>query len=62
MSASAPACTCASGSSWRGLEDEALLSAIARVFASLEPDGEPTPLINNTLRGRTRIPVKARAA
>jgi 4-methoxybenzoate monooxygenase (O-demethylating) len=33
------------------LEGEALLAALARAFASLEPDGEPEPLFNNTLRG-----------
>jgi 4-methoxybenzoate monooxygenase (O-demethylating) len=43
------------------LEGEALLGAIARAFASLEPDGEATPLINNTLRGWTRMPVRAAA-
>ncbi len=43
------------------LEGESLLSAIARAFASLEPDGEPTPLINNTLRGWTKMPVRATA-
>ena len=44
------------------LEGEALLGAIARAFSSLEPDGEPTPLFNNTLRGWTRMPVRAAAA
>ena len=41
------------------LEGETLLGAFARVFASIEPDGEPTPLLNNTLRGWVRLPVKA---
>jgi cytochrome P450 len=36
--------------------------AMARAFASLEPDSEPTPLFNNTLRGWVRMPVRARAA
>jgi 4-methoxybenzoate monooxygenase (O-demethylating) len=40
------------------LEGEALLGAIARAFTLLEPDGDPTPLINNTLRGWTRMPVR----
>ncbi|HZZ63344.1 MAG TPA: cytochrome P450 [Roseiarcus sp.] len=44
------------------LEGEALLGAIARAFASLEPDGEPTPLLNNTLRGWARMPVRAAVA
>ena len=44
------------------LEGEALLGAIARAFSSLEPDGELTPLSNNTLRGWTRMPVRATAA
>jgi 4-methoxybenzoate monooxygenase (O-demethylating) len=44
------------------LEGETLLAALARAFSSIEPDGEPEPLINNTLRGWARLPVKARAA
>jgi len=43
------------------LEGEALLAAVARAFSSLEPDGEPTRLFNNTLRGWTRMPVRATA-
>jgi cytochrome P450 len=39
------------------LEGETLLGAFARVFARIEPDGEPTPLLNNTLRGWVRLPV-----
>src|SRR3984957_7986719 len=39
------------------LEGETLLGTLARVFARIEPDGEPTPLLNNTLRGWTRLPV-----
>jgi 4-methoxybenzoate monooxygenase (O-demethylating) len=39
------------------LEGETLLGTFARVFARIEPDGEPTPLLNNTLRGWTRLPV-----
>ena len=44
------------------LEGETLLAALARAFASLAPDGEPTPLLNNTLRGWTRLPVRATPA
>jgi cytochrome P450 len=44
------------------LEGETLLGAFARVFARIEPDGEPTPLLNNTLRGWVRFPVKATPA
>lgn len=44
------------------LEGETLLGALAPAFASIEPDGEPTPLLNNTLRGWTRLPVKATPA
>ena len=53
--------TCASASCWRGSKGETLLGALARALASLEPDGEPTPLLNNTLRGWVRVPVKATA-
>jgi hypothetical protein len=44
------------------LEGETLLAAFARIFGGIEPDGEPTPLMNNTLRGWTRLPVRAIAA
>ncbi len=44
------------------LEGETLLGAVCRAFASLELDGEPTPLVNNTLRGWTKMPVRATAA
>jgi hypothetical protein len=44
------------------LEGETLLGAFAHAFARIEPDGEPTPLLNNTLRGWTRLPVKATPA
>jgi cytochrome P450 len=44
------------------LEGETLLAALSRAFASLEPDGEPTQLLNNTLRGWTQLPVRATAA
>jgi 4-methoxybenzoate monooxygenase (O-demethylating) len=39
------------------LEGETLFGTFARVFARIEPDGEPTPILNNTLRGWTRLPV-----
>ncbi len=44
------------------LEGETLLAALARAFARIEPDGEPTPLFNNTLRGWARLPVHATPA
>jgi 4-methoxybenzoate monooxygenase (O-demethylating) len=44
------------------LEGESLIGAIARAFSSLEPNGEPAPLFNNTLRGWTKMPVRVVAA
>jgi 4-methoxybenzoate monooxygenase (O-demethylating) len=44
------------------LEGETLLAALARAFARIEPDGEPTPLLNNTLRGWARLPVRVTPA
>ncbi len=44
------------------LEGETLLAALARAFARIEPDGELAPLLNNTLRGRVRLPVCATPA
>jgi hypothetical protein len=44
------------------LEGEALLGALARRIARIEPDGEPTPLYNNTLRGWARLPVRVAPA
>jgi hypothetical protein len=44
------------------LEGETLFGAFARAFARIEPDGEPTPLLNNTLRGWTQLPVKVTPA
>src|SRR5208283_3201500 len=44
------------------LEGETLLAALARSFARIEPDGEAAPLLNNTLRGWTRLPVRITAA
>ncbi|HEY4807208.1 MAG TPA: cytochrome P450 [Roseiarcus sp.] len=44
------------------LEGETLLATLARAFAHIEPDGEPTPLLNNTMRGWTRLPVVATPA
>jgi cytochrome P450 len=44
------------------LEGETLLAAFARAFARIEPDGEPAPLLNNTLRGWTALPVRVSPA
>jgi len=44
------------------LEGEPLLAALSYAFARIEPDGEPAPLLNNTLRGWTRLPVKVALA
>ena len=44
------------------LEGETMLAALARACARIEPDGEPTPLLNNTLRGWTRLPLRATPA
>jgi cytochrome P450 len=44
------------------LEGETLLAALVRAFVRIEPDGEPTPLLNNTLRGWARLPVRATPA
>jgi 4-methoxybenzoate monooxygenase (O-demethylating) len=44
------------------LEGETLLGGLAHAFAGIEPDGEPTPLLNNTLRGWVWLPVKATPA
>jgi 4-methoxybenzoate monooxygenase (O-demethylating) len=44
------------------LEGETLLGTLARAFARIDPDGEPTPLMNNTLHGWVRLPVIATSA
>ena len=44
------------------LEGETILAAVARAFAALAPDGEPAPLLNNTLRGWVRLPVRVTPA
>ncbi len=44
------------------LEGETLLAALARAFQTLGPDGEATPLFNNTLRGWVRLPVRVTPA
>jgi 4-methoxybenzoate monooxygenase (O-demethylating) len=44
------------------LEGETLLGALAHAFVRIEPDGQPTPLLNNTLRGWTRLPVRVAPA
>ena len=56
--ASAAACICASGSCGEARRRDAACG-LARAFSTLEPDGEPEPLFNNTLRGWVRMPVKA---
>jgi cytochrome P450 len=40
------------------MEGEVLLRALARRVKALELDGEPERLLNNTLRGLTRLPVR----
>jgi 4-methoxybenzoate monooxygenase (O-demethylating) len=44
------------------LEGETLLTAFARAFSAMEPDGDAEPLFNNTLRGWVRMPVRVNAA
>jgi cytochrome P450 len=44
------------------LEGETLIAALARALTRIEPDGEPTRLLNNTLRGWAQLPVKVTAA
>lgn len=44
------------------LEADVLLSTLARRVGALELTGEPQPLLNNTLRGWTSIPVRVTAA
>jgi len=40
------------------LEAEAVFGALARRVASFELTGEPTLRLNNTLRGRDRLPLR----
>ncbi|GAA4691139.1 hypothetical protein GCM10023215_29990 [Pseudonocardia yuanmonensis] len=40
------------------LEAESLISALARKVFAIERAGEPVPMLNNTLRGFTSIPVR----
>jgi cytochrome P450 len=44
------------------LEGELLLEALATRVARIELLDEPTPLLNNTLRGWSRLPVRLHAA
>ena len=44
------------------LEADVLLSTLATRVRSLEPAGEPAPLLNNTLRGFTHLPVRVTPA
>jgi cytochrome P450 len=43
------------------LEAEVLLTAMARRIKTIEPDGAPTRLLNNALRGLTSLPVRIAA-
>jgi cytochrome P450 len=40
------------------MEGEVLLRALARRVKAIELDGKPERLLNNTLRGLTRLPVR----
>jgi cytochrome P450 len=40
------------------LEGEAVLSALARHVAAIEPAGEPRRMLNNTLRGLETFPLR----
>jgi 4-methoxybenzoate monooxygenase (O-demethylating) len=42
------------------LEGELLLGALARRVVAIELDGEPQRMLNNTLRGLTRLSVRLR--
>ena len=42
------------------LEGELLLGALARRVSAIELDGEPERMLNNTLRGLTRLPIRLR--
>jgi cytochrome P450 len=44
------------------LEAELVLGALARRVRSIELTGEPTPKLNNTLKGWASVPVRVRAA
>jgi cytochrome P450 len=44
------------------LEADVLLSTLATRVDSLEPAGEPEPLLNNTLRGFTHLPIRVTPA
>ena len=44
------------------LEAEMALSALARRARTITPDGEPTTLVNNWLRGFTSLPIRVEAA
>jgi hypothetical protein len=44
------------------LEAEILLTALARLVASIELTGEPTWRLNNTLHGVDRLPIRLHAA
>jgi hypothetical protein len=40
------------------MEGEILIGALARRVEAIELDGEPERMLNNTLRGLTRLPVR----
>ena len=40
------------------LEGEAVLTALARHVAAIEPAGEPRRMLNNTLRGLESLPLR----
>lgn len=43
-------------------ESDALISALARQVARLEPAGEPVPMVHTTLKGWTSLPARLAAA
>jgi 4-methoxybenzoate monooxygenase (O-demethylating) len=50
------------GAALSRVEGEALLGALARRTASIEPNGEPVRRLNNTLSGFASLPLRLRAA
>jgi cytochrome P450 len=44
------------------MEAELVLGALARRAVRLEPDGDPVPTLNNTLKGWGSVPVRVLAA
>ena len=62
MSRLAPASTRVSGNCWRGSKARRCSRLSARACERIEPDREPTPLLNNTLRGWVWLPVRVAPA